>query len=81
VTVNNKVVSKGIEQNLVLAPAAFWELFLQPKLEKPLRRKVPHNKCAGPDDTNIVVSVTEQSQRGLTKRFDDTDVNWSIVEK
>lgn len=81
VTVNNKVFSKDTEQNLVLAPAVFWELVLQPKLEKLLRRKVPHNRCVRPDDTNIVVSVTERSERDLTKRFDDTDTDWSIVEK
>jgi hypothetical protein len=81
VTVNSKVISKDTEQNLVLAPAAFWELVLQPKLEKLLRRKVPHNRCVRPDDTNIVVSVTERSERDLTKRFDETDIDWSIIEK
>jgi hypothetical protein len=81
VTVNNKVVSKDTKQNLVLAPAAFWEHFLQPKLEKLLRRKVPHNRCVKPDDTNIVISVTERSERDLTKRLDDTNIDWSIIEK
>jgi hypothetical protein len=81
VTVNNKVVSKGAEQNVVLAPGSYWQLFLQPKLEKSLRRHLPHNKCVRSDDTNVVVSVTEHSERDLTKRYDDAEVDWSVVEK
>jgi hypothetical protein len=81
VNVNNKVVSKDTEQNVVLAPDSFWNVILRPKLEKLLRRKVPHNRCVRSDDANVVVSVTERSERDLTKRFDDNEIDWSIVEK
>lgn len=81
VNVNNKVVSKDTEQNVVLAPASFWNVILQTKLEKLLRRKVPRNRCVRSDDANVVVSVTERSERDLTKRFDDNDIDWSIVER
>jgi hypothetical protein len=81
VTVNRKVVSRDIEQDLVLAPGSYWDLFLRPKLEKLLRKKLSHSKCVRPDDITVAISVTERSERDLIKRFDDIEVNWSIVEK
>jgi hypothetical protein len=75
------MVSKDIEQDVVLAPSAYWGLFLQPKLEKLLYKKLAKNRPVKSEDTNIVVSVTERSQRDLTKRFDDTDIDWRVVER
>jgi hypothetical protein len=56
-------------------------MFRKPKLEKLLRRKVAQNRHVQCDDTTISVSVTDRSHRDLTKRFDDTDIDWTIVEK
>jgi hypothetical protein len=73
VTLNNKLITKDTEQDLVLAPNFYWSPFLRPKLEKLPRKKLSPNKRVRPDDTNVVVSVTERSERDLTKRFDETD--------
>ncbi|KAK3937229.1 hypothetical protein QBC46DRAFT_366383 [Diplogelasinospora grovesii] len=53
---------------------------LKSKLHKLLEKKTPRGKCYEPDETNIVVSVTDRSQRDLAKRFDELDIDWSVVE-
>jgi hypothetical protein len=45
-----------------------------------LGEKTPRNKCYEPDETNVVVSVTDRSQRDLTKRFDELEIDWEVVE-
>lgn len=32
VTINNKVLSRDTEQDVVLAPAVYWRMYLQPKV-------------------------------------------------
>ncbi|KIM94789.1 hypothetical protein OIDMADRAFT_63258, partial [Oidiodendron maius Zn] len=81
VTLNGKLILKDTEQNLVLALTFYWPQYLKPKLEKLLRKKVSSNKGVTPDDTNVVISVTDQSERDLTRRFDETEIEWPVVEK
>lgn len=73
-------LTNDTEQNLVLAPGAFWNTTLKSKLLQLLEKKTPRNLSYEPDETNVVVSVTDRSQRDLTKRFDEINVNWDVVE-
>ena len=69
VTVNNRAIMRpDTEQDIVLAPAAYWQHFLQPKLEDFLR-------SVRSEDTNVVVSVIDRKERDLTKQFDDTTID------
>jgi hypothetical protein len=81
VTLNGKLISKDKEQNLMLAPTFYWPEFLKPKLEKLLYKKIPSNKRVTLDDTNVVVSVRDRSERDLTKRFDETEIEWPVIER
>jgi hypothetical protein len=73
VTVNNRAIMRlDTEQDIVLAPAAYWQHFLQPKLEDFLRKK---KRSVKSKDTNVVVLVIERKERDLTKRFDDTTID------
>ncbi|KAK3376689.1 hypothetical protein B0T24DRAFT_677563 [Lasiosphaeria ovina] len=60
--------------DLILVPHAFWDTFLQLKLEKLLDKKLPPNKSYKAEETNVVVSVTDRSERDLVKRFDELDI-------
>ena len=71
-------MAKDTEQGLVLAPRFYWRLFLQPKLKGLLIRKYPHRKLKS-DDISVVVSATRQ--KGFTRRFDRTYIDWSSIEK
>jgi hypothetical protein len=79
VSVNNRaIMPKDTEQDIVLAPAAYWQHFLEPKLQNLLRKK---NRPLRSEDTQVVVSVTERSERDITKRFDDTTIDWATIER
>ena len=65
------------EQNLVLEPTVYWKYVLEAKLNAALLRKKRHLSS---EDTTVVVSVTKHSER-LMKRFDDTSVDWAVIQK
>jgi hypothetical protein len=81
VSLNNRVVTKDTEQDLVLAPGFHWQLFLKPKLESLLHKKFSYDRRVRSDDTDIVVSINDYTQRDLIRRFDNTDIDWPAIEK
>jgi hypothetical protein len=78
-TVNNRAKTpKHTEQNIALALAAYWQHFLQPKLEGSVRRQ---NRSLKSDFTSVVVSVTQRKEPDLTKVFDKTNIDWAVIER
>ncbi|KAK1633203.1 hypothetical protein BDP81DRAFT_495291 [Colletotrichum phormii] len=74
------MVTKDSEQNVQVPPDVFWRTCLRAKLRDVLDRKLPSTKTFEAVDTNVVVSVTDRSQRDLVKRFDELDIDWSMLE-
>ncbi|CZS75053.1 unnamed protein product [Fusarium graminearum] len=68
-------LTNDTEQNLVLAPGALWETTLKDKVDRLLRQKTPQGKSYLPEETIVIVSVTDRSERDLTKRFDEFDID------
>ncbi|RYO92895.1 hypothetical protein DL766_009127 [Monosporascus sp. MC13-8B] len=60
-------------------PNAFWTTILHPKLNKLLTRKFS-NKSLSTDDTSVVVSVTDRTERNLHMHFDGVDIDWTVLE-
>jgi hypothetical protein len=75
VYVNKKVISVDTEQDLVLAPTAYWHEYLKPSLKELLERKVAQNSHIRCDDTTMVASVNDRSEPDLTKQFKATNID------
>ncbi|KAF7174220.1 hypothetical protein CNMCM5623_006758 [Aspergillus felis] len=80
VTLNNRVLAKDMEQDLDSTPSSYWQQIKQ-KAERVLRQKINRNRRVKPDDTSVVVSVNDRSQRDLTKRFEKTDIDWTAINR
>ncbi|KAM3066206.1 hypothetical protein ACMFMG_012110 [Clarireedia jacksonii] len=73
------VVGPDTVQDTVLAPSAFCQHLIQPKIDNYWREK--KDKPVRSEDTNIVVSVTQRKEDDLVKRFADTSIDWTVIEK
>ena len=81
VAVNNRVMTRDTEQDVVLAPAVYWEMYLRAKVDKLVGRKLPRSSQVTLDDTSVVASVNDRSERDLTRRFDGMEIDWSAVAR
>ncbi|EHA21825.1 hypothetical protein ASPNIDRAFT_56474 [Aspergillus niger ATCC 1015] len=80
VTLNNRVLTKDTEQDLDSTPGSYWQQIKQ-KAERVLLQKIDRDRRVRLDDTVVVVSVNERSQRDLTKRFEKADIDWTAINK
>jgi hypothetical protein len=60
VCVNNKVICRDTEHDIVLVPTAYWHMFLKLKLDALLQKKLGQNRPVRCDDTNVVVSINDR---------------------
>ncbi|KKY20302.1 hypothetical protein UCRPC4_g04192 [Phaeomoniella chlamydospora] len=55
-------------------------MVLQDKLDKLLSKKVRDDRHVVAEDTTITTSITKRGVSDVVKRFDEVDINWSIVD-
>jgi hypothetical protein len=77
---NNRVVVKDTVEELTLPPSSYREQ-IKEDAEGILRRKIARSRRVRLDNTTLVLSVNDRTQRDLTKRFDSTSIEWTAVEK
>lgn len=77
---NKKLVSRNTEQDVVLAPAAYWAHILRSKLRQSLKKKVAQEGKPRAEDTVAVVHVNDRTQRDLVKQCDGSEVDWTSIE-
>lgn len=77
-TLNKRVAAKQTEDDLVLAPSDFWNEELSPKIADIVKST---GKPCKADATTITISINDRSERDITKRFDELQIDWPIVER
>lgn len=77
---NNRVLATDTEQDLARPPNFYWQQIME-TAESVLCRKIARNRRVRLDDTTIIVSINDRSQRDLTKRFDNAGIDWDVVER
>ena len=71
-TLNKRVVAKQTEDDLVLAPSDFWKEELSPKIADISNSTSKPYKA---DATTVIISVNDRSERDITKRFDELQID------
>ena len=81
VRVNKRQVATDTEQDLVFVPRDYWPLTLKPKLETFLDKNVRCSKVVKTQDTIVTFSTSKRFEKSLVKRFEGTDIDWSMIEQ
>ncbi|KAK0728900.1 hypothetical protein B0T26DRAFT_628743, partial [Lasiosphaeria miniovina] len=77
-TLNKRTAAKQTEDNLVVAPSAFWNEELASKIADIVQSTGKSYKA---DATTIAISVNDRSERDITKHFKELQIDWPVVER
>jgi hypothetical protein len=50
-------------------------MYLKPKVEKLLSKKVAYNRHVECNNTRVIISINNRSERDLTKQFNSININ------
>ncbi|KIW21716.1 hypothetical protein, variant [Cladophialophora immunda] len=79
VRLNGKADANQSDPNVVVS--FDWRLVLHDRLEQVVRRRFAKNRRRRHEHTAVVVSVTERSQRDLSKEYEGTEMDWAVANK
>ena len=78
---NKRTLATDTEQDITLELVAYWRHFLYPKLKKLVRKRFAVDGQPRLEDTSVVISVNDRSERDLRKHFDGSKVDWAKLEE
>ena len=81
VTLNKKAIVKNTERDVVLLPAAYFDVILSPKIKAIVDKQNSQKKNVHPENTSVVVSVNDRTEPDLNRTYDNTDVIWEEIEE
>jgi hypothetical protein len=76
---NTKRIGMDTDEDVFLAPEAYWNTKLQGKIDEALGREFALQDRPDPCSTAVVVSVNKRAERDLTKEFTGLEVDWSVI--
>lgn len=76
---NTKRIGMDTEEEVYLAPGAYWDTTLHGKIDEALGREFVLQERPDPSSTIVVVSVSKRAERDLTKEFIGLDIDWSVI--
>ena len=79
ITLNNRTKVKNTERDVVLQPAAFFDIILSPKVKATAAQKISRNKNVQLEDIGVIVSVNDRTERDLNRT--QPDVDWAEIEE
>lgn len=80
VALNGKPFAEDTDQDVALTLASYWQLVLEPKIEKEAAKKRILKPNMILQNTKVTVSVMQRSERDLVKTYDGTAVVWATIE-
>jgi len=78
--INKTVVSRNTIDDIVLEPTSYGPCILLPLLEELLKRKVMPPRSVRPEDTDVVIKVTERSEDDFVSQYEKANIDWRQVE-
>lgn len=69
------------EPDLTLAPSAYWTRSLKSKVEERVIRKTGPNEGFDPEETNIVVSVSDRAIKDFAISATELNIEWEKIEQ
>lgn len=78
---NGRTYAKDEKPDVVVSPECYWRKVIEAERKEVIEKKFPGYSSSCPDESIVVVSVTEPRKQPFTKKFKKREVEWRIVEK
>ncbi|KAI5456144.1 hypothetical protein BGZ63DRAFT_320180, partial [Mariannaea sp. PMI_226] len=78
VTFKSRKVGEQTEEDIVISPCDFWNKILSPRIDDIAKTTSKHSVASA---TTIVMTISQRSERNITKHFPKSEIDWQVIVK